>query len=107
MKTNPADKGEENVVAEIYPNVAAVASVYGDADGTYGKFLNASGFPYADDATFLWDQPLAGGHVSVANSSSSGDPDKPTGTGGAVRLEWVGRAFLVPSILLVLGLHFW
>ncbi|KAJ7290691.1 chondroitin AC/alginate lyase [Mycena rebaudengoi] len=99
MTTDPAAKGEQNVFNEILPNVAAVASVYGDADGTYGKFLAASNFPFADDATFLWDQPLAGGHAATESDPSS--PGGPAGKGGAasMRVGWVAAAGLVSSVL--------
>ncbi|KAJ7111643.1 chondroitin AC/alginate lyase [Mycena crocata] len=71
MTTDPAATDEQATTAEIYPNIAAVASVYGDADGKYVKFLSASSFPYADDATFLWDQPLA-----TSGSSARAKPGK-------------------------------
>ncbi|KAJ6537207.1 chondroitin AC/alginate lyase [Mycena vulgaris] len=83
MTTDPSVKDEQNNVAEIYPNIAAIASVYGDPDGKYVKFLNASGFPYADDATFLWDQPLAGGDLST-NTTSGGGSDGKSGKSGAI-----------------------
>ncbi|KAJ7291466.1 chondroitin AC/alginate lyase [Mycena rebaudengoi] len=61
MTVHAADSGEEDLVGEIYPNIAAVASIYGDPDGKYAAFLQ-SNFPvYASDADFLWNQPLAGG----------------------------------------------
>ncbi|KAJ7668176.1 chondroitin AC/alginate lyase [Mycena rosella] len=41
MTTDPAAKGEANITSEIYPNVAAIASAYGDPDGKYVKFLSA------------------------------------------------------------------
>ncbi|KAJ7168938.1 chondroitin AC/alginate lyase [Mycena filopes] len=59
MTTDPSKTGEANVTAEIYPNVAAVASAYGDPDGKYVSFMKAAGFAYADEPTFLWDQPLS------------------------------------------------
>ncbi|KAJ7862137.1 chondroitin AC/alginate lyase, partial [Mycena olivaceomarginata] len=71
MTIDPAASGEQAVVAEIYPNIATIASVYGDPNGDYVKFLTATGFAYADDPTFMWDQPLAGGDpVSSPNNSS-------------------------------------
>ncbi|KAF7331536.1 Chondroitin AC/alginate lyase [Mycena kentingensis (nom. inval.)] len=59
------------VTAEIYPNVAAVASTYGDPDGKYLKFLKESGFPYADDPFFVWEQPLAGGKGSAGTAATT------------------------------------
>ncbi|KAJ7720916.1 chondroitin AC/alginate lyase [Mycena metata] len=76
MTVDPSKSGEGDAVAEIYPNIAAVASEYGDPTGKYVAFLT-KGFPeYPSDADFLWDQPLAGG--SVSNTS---DPKTGTGTG--------------------------
>jgi hypothetical protein len=80
MTTSPASTHETNVTAEIYPNVAAVAATYGDPQGKYAKFLNASGFPYADDASFLWDQPLAGGTLSANSNASPDDSQSHSGS---------------------------
>ncbi|KAF7305632.1 Chondroitin AC/alginate lyase [Mycena chlorophos] len=77
MTVNPAkdaDPGDESyadVVAEIYPNIAAIASTYGDPTGSYVNFLVNSGFPYTDDAFFLWDQPLASGSSSGSGGAAS------------------------------------
>ncbi|KAJ7626085.1 chondroitin AC/alginate lyase [Roridomyces roridus] len=116
MKTDPAATNESNVAIEIYPNVAAVASAYGDAAGAYGSFLNQSaskvvGFNYADDPTFLWDQPLAGGDVDAAkegNHTTAAGPEQTgqtgdKGTNAAVggRIGAFGCFFGV-----VLGLYF-
>ncbi|KAF7303640.1 Chondroitin AC/alginate lyase [Mycena indigotica] len=57
MTVNPAKTQETNVTVEIYPNVAAVAATYGDPSGKYSKFLSSSGFPYMDDAFWVWDHP--------------------------------------------------
>ncbi|KAJ6549081.1 chondroitin AC/alginate lyase [Mycena vulgaris] len=103
MTTDPAAKAEQDNVAEIYPNVAAIASVYGDPSGKYVKFLNASGFAYAEDASFLWDQPLAGGDASAASTSGVGAPS------GAIAAT-VGRSArmcLFSLIFLSLGRQFW
>ncbi|KAJ7450201.1 chondroitin AC/alginate lyase [Mycena latifolia] len=110
MTTDPAAKGEQNVVAEIYPNIAAIASVYGDPDGKYVKFLNASGFPYADDATFLWDQPLAGGDSAVSNNTDPGSGSgSGSGKGGALSsaMGLVGHICLSSLVFISLGLHLW
>jgi hypothetical protein len=107
MTTDPATHDEQDIKAEIYPNIAAIASVYGDPDGKYVKFLKATGFPYADDATFLWDQPLAGGDAS-ANSSSSPDPESSRkGGASSSRVGAVGRACFLTFILLAFGLELW
>ena len=59
---------------ELYPDVAAVAAVYGDAQGKYVEWLkekSQSGF--VSDASFLWDQPLgdAGYAAQLAQNASS------------------------------------
>lgn len=108
MATDPSVKNEEDTKFEIYPHIAAVASVYGDPDGKYGKFLNGSGFAYADDATFLWDQPLSGGHASKTLSSGGKDAGKDGkgGKSGALSIS-VERACFVPVVFLALVFQFW
>ncbi|KAJ7500651.1 chondroitin AC/alginate lyase [Mycena galericulata] len=106
MTVNAAVTQETNVTAELYPNVAAIASAYGDPTGKYVGFLNASGFPYADDATFLWDQPLAGGDSAASNSSGS-----PTGSSGknnearAASVRRVDIICLVSLVVVAFGLQ--
>ncbi|KAG5635945.1 hypothetical protein H0H81_009594 [Sphagnurus paluster] len=57
---------ETTYTTELYPSIAAVASVYGDPEGKYASFL-ANGVPgFALDAYFLWNQPLAGGEAESA-----------------------------------------
>ncbi|KAK7042725.1 chondroitin AC/alginate lyase [Favolaschia claudopus] len=62
MSTDPNAKGESDITAEIYPNVMAVASVYGDSpDGKYVNFLkSANGFAYADDPAFFMESTVGG-----------------------------------------------
>ncbi|KAJ7235728.1 alginate lyase-domain-containing protein [Mycena haematopus] len=110
MTVNPASTHEQATTAEIYPNVAAIASAYGDPDGKYVNFLNASGFRYADDATFLWDQPLAGGDtLSAANGSDTSPPSSGTGgkSGGRAMAIGLGeRLLFLAFILLAPALQF-
>ncbi|KAJ7130403.1 alginate lyase-domain-containing protein [Mycena epipterygia] len=86
MTVDPNKSGEGDAVAEIFPNIAAVASTYGDPDGKYVQFLKARFPEYASDADFLWDQPLAGGSVaavSASNSTKNGTTGTDTGTSAA------------------------
>ncbi|KAJ7218239.1 alginate lyase-domain-containing protein [Mycena haematopus] len=108
MTTNPSATQEANVTAEIYPNVAAVAATYGDPQGKYVQFLSASGFPYADDASFLWDQPLAGPGVSsnstsTSNSNSTAGTSSVTGSSSSFTISSANWTvfFLVPVSLLM------
>jgi len=80
MTINPAATQETNVTEEIYPNVEAVAATYGDPHRKYVNFLQASGFPYADDPSFLWDQPIATVSGSSTGSSSDAKPSPSQGT---------------------------
>ncbi|KAJ6566781.1 alginate lyase-domain-containing protein [Mycena capillaripes] len=110
MTTDPSKNGEANITSEIYPNIAAIASAYGDPDGKYVKFLNSSGFDYASDATFLWDQPLAGGDLLATNGSSGGSGGGSGGADGkggalAAGLGSVERFSCFVAALLGVGLH--
>ncbi|KAJ7734765.1 chondroitin AC/alginate lyase [Mycena maculata] len=100
MTVNPNTHGEGDDVAEIYPNIAAIASTYGDPNGTYVAFLKA-GFPeYAWDADFLWDQPLAGdGVVTTSNSTGSGSG---SGSGKSAASTHRGLGVLSAAILALL-----
>ncbi|KAJ7092858.1 chondroitin AC/alginate lyase [Mycena belliarum] len=104
MTTSPAATSETNVTAEIYPNVAAVAAEYGDPTGKYASFLAASGFPYGQDASFLWDQPLVGGsprQIGSTNPANSGPNTTAPARGAAIRLErW---NWFLSCILLAIG----
>ncbi|GJE86341.1 alginate lyase family protein [Phanerochaete sordida] len=84
--TVPPGPSETSYAAELYPNVAAVAAVYGDPAGTYAAFLaKAEGADYVSDACFFWSQPL--GDSGFAAQLASATPaasvtGKPTvGTG--------------------------
>ncbi|KAJ7507089.1 chondroitin AC/alginate lyase [Mycena galericulata] len=105
MTVNPNTSGEGDAVAEIYPNIAAVASTYGDPDGKYVAFLKA-GFPeYAWDADFLWDQPLAGGAIVTASASNGTKGTSGTGTSSASThrgFEALSVA-IVPLLVAVVG----
>ncbi|KAA1474643.1 chondroitin AC/alginate lyase [Dentipellis sp. KUC8613] len=59
--------------SELFPNVAAVASVYGDPDGKYAKFLAGKEDDYPAEPWFFWLQPLSdsGLHV-VVNTTGTG-----------------------------------
>ncbi|KAJ6588175.1 alginate lyase-domain-containing protein [Mycena capillaripes] len=85
MTVDPNKSDEGYAVAEIYPNIAAIASTYGDPDGKYVAFLKKNFPDYASDADFVWDQPLAGGSVANVSASATDGTTEPksTGTSGA------------------------
>lgn len=102
MTLSPSTSNEEDAAPELFPCVAAVASVYGDPDGKYAAFLSNSESTYAEDAYFLWDQPLAGG--SASNSSSPNQGTSNTKDSGALGvLTRVNYFMLLISGLLVLA----
>lgn len=70
--TIPPGAVEANYVAELYPPVAAVAAVYGDAGGKYSGFLaKAEGAAYVADACFFWSQPLSDSGYAAQLASGS------------------------------------
>ncbi|KAJ7092770.1 chondroitin AC/alginate lyase [Mycena belliarum] len=105
MTVDPNASGEARAVGEIFPNIAAIAATHGDPDGKYVAFL-AKAFPeYASDASFLWDQPLAGGvaatGVSTTNTAGSGAGK---GTSAAVRITGLDAtvlALLVSAVVVL------
>ncbi|KAK7042541.1 chondroitin AC/alginate lyase [Favolaschia claudopus] len=109
MTVNPDASGEGYAVAEIFPNIAAVAATYGDPEGKYVAFLKKTFPEYASDASFLWDQPLAGG--SAVRTGSNGTNSKnATGNGvsGALLDRRVGATQAVgflAALLFAVYLH--
>ncbi|KAJ6625107.1 alginate lyase-domain-containing protein [Mycena sp. CBHHK59/15] len=103
MTVDPNASGEGYAVAEIFPNIAAVAATYGDPDGKYVAFLKKSFPDYASDADFLWDQPLAGGTVATVSTSNGTSSTK--GSSGAVGRR--GSAALPLPLVVVLPASAW
>ncbi|KAJ7700334.1 alginate lyase-domain-containing protein [Mycena rosella] len=102
MTVDPNASGEGYAVAEIFPNIAAVAATYGDPDGKYVAFL-AKAFPeYASDATFLWDQPLKGGSVAEV-TATNGTTGSSTVAGASKRTSVALRHVVVSVFPGVIG----
>ncbi|KAG6834562.1 hypothetical protein H0H93_008923 [Arthromyces matolae] len=85
MTLNAATSNETAYTAELYPSVAAVGAEYGDPAGKYAGFLNAGDPQYAEDAYFLWNQPLAGGEeesaqVAATKTATTGKPQSTSGS---------------------------
>jgi hypothetical protein len=80
MTFTASQSNETAYDSELYPNVAAVAAIYGDADGKYSKWLASRDTNFPSQPYFLWDQPLSnagrtgaatqGGNSSTPNTSS-------------------------------------
>lgn len=81
--TIPATGPDASYVAELYPNIAAVASKYGDPDNKYASFLaKAEGDAYVKDANFFWNQPLSDSGFAKEGSTSTMKAPAATGSSG-------------------------
>ncbi|KAF7297424.1 Chondroitin AC/alginate lyase [Mycena indigotica] len=58
ISTDPGASGETDILAEVYPNLAAVAVVYGDGHRKYANYVDQKGFggAYANEPAVLWAQ---------------------------------------------------
>ncbi|KAF7366808.1 Chondroitin AC/alginate lyase [Mycena sanguinolenta] len=102
---NASDEGE--AIAEIYPNIAAVASTYGDPDGKYVAFLQKVFPEYAWDGDFLWDQPLAGSAGSTDATSNSTTSTTGTKDGsGALAIKALTPLTLIVTLIVGIGAVF-
>lgn len=57
MTVDPGDEEAD----ELYIDVAAVASIYGDKDGKYAKWLGSKAGNYSTEPYFVWNQPFSKG----------------------------------------------
>lgn len=55
MTQNPG----KDTTSELYPNIAAVAAIYGDSHGRYLTFLSDIEPTYPSKPYFLWNQPFS------------------------------------------------
>jgi hypothetical protein len=59
LTLSAAASGEAKYVEELYPNIAAVGSVYGDVGGKYVSFLKQGEATFMGEPYILWNQPFA------------------------------------------------
>ena len=71
MLQTPNLDDEDGPLVEIYPPIAAVASIYGDPDGKYAAFLANGEKTYPYEAYFLWNQPLSNSGLRAAGKPSA------------------------------------
>ncbi|TFK28305.1 hypothetical protein FA15DRAFT_678507 [Coprinopsis marcescibilis] len=109
MTHRAADSGEAEYAIELYPNVAAVASVYGDESGTYLEYLRNEepgfyGEPYFMLSYGTWaaseQTPLPNPSPSQIPKSTSGS--KLTAANGAAAINVIMSRFLQFTLPLVL-----
>lgn len=70
MTISASASKEDDYANELYPDIAAVASVYGDAGGKYAAFLTRAEPQFAQEGFYLWDQPFAEEEGLVPGHSS-------------------------------------
>ncbi|EAU83852.2 hypothetical protein CC1G_09521 [Coprinopsis cinerea okayama7 len=75
MTHSASSSGESQYAAELYPIVAAVASVYGDPDGQYLNFLQENDEGFYAEPYFLWN---SGEWTSDVTSTARPGGPKPT-----------------------------
>lgn len=80
MTISAGASGENEAASELYPNIAAVASVYGDADGKYTAFLTQAEPEFSLEAYYLWNQPFA--EKEGLNSAKSKVPSASSSANG-------------------------
>ncbi|CAE6405612.1 unnamed protein product [Rhizoctonia solani] len=92
---------------ELYPNVAAVAAIYGDADGKYSKWLASRDTNFPSQPYFLWDQPLSnagrtGAATQGGNSSTPNTSSENTGSNNAAKqVVWGKETVWFGSLLTI------
>ncbi|KAF9452091.1 chondroitin AC/alginate lyase [Macrolepiota fuliginosa MF-IS2] len=79
MTISASASKEDNYTSELFPNIVAVASVYGDPDGKYVSFMKQAEPQFAAEADYLWDQPFAV-QEGLASSSTVSSPTPSAGS---------------------------
>lgn len=67
MTVSPGD----DAAAELYPNIASVASVYGDPTGKYASFMAQADNTYPAQPYFFWNQPFSDSNLASATPSAT------------------------------------
>jgi len=63
--------GDEDAT-ELYPSIGAVATVYGDTDGKYAKFLASAEQNYPAQPWYFYNQPLSDSGWVAAHAGGAG-----------------------------------
>ncbi|KAF5314977.1 hypothetical protein D9619_007552 [Psilocybe cf. subviscida] len=64
ITTSAATSKEGKYAEELWPNVASVASVYGDAEGKYLAYLKKNAPGFMSEPYILWNAPFGAGEAS-------------------------------------------
>lgn len=76
------DHDGDGPTEELFPDVAAVASIYGDPNNKYSDFLKNGDPNYPRAPYFLFNQPLSDSGLPAAKPDGTGPAVTPTPTGG-------------------------
>lgn len=71
MTISPNLTNESSHIAELFPDVAAVAAVYGDESGRYADFLRLGAPQYTKQPYYFWYQPRPTNTTSTTPSPTS------------------------------------
>lgn len=108
MTVSPSTSDEVDAAPELFPCVAAIASTFGDPTGKYVSFLQAGDSGYADDAYFLWSQPLAGGDSTpTSQTGQSESTGKVASANGAIDFSAGNDYFFLLATLMLFFSLFW
>jgi hypothetical protein len=101
MTISPSTSQEDDHATELYPNVAVVASVYGDPDGKYATFLDQKEPQFVQEAFYLWNQPFAvkEGLSAAPNNTKPNNNASNSKSSGAVSGRSVNDIGLYTAIL--------
>jgi hypothetical protein len=96
MTFTASTSNETERESDLYPHVAAVASIYGDPDGKYAQWLAGKDKSFPSQPYFLWNQPLSNAGLSGAPTSpvSANTPNDASGLGIRVVLSWLNCLFV-------------
>ncbi|PFH51147.1 hypothetical protein AMATHDRAFT_143319 [Amanita thiersii Skay4041] len=59
MTISAKASNEDSYAEELYPNIGAVAAVYGDPNGKYLTYLQKAEPTFTSEAWYFWNQPFA------------------------------------------------
>ena len=99
--------GEENYVQELFPPIAAIASVFGDPEGKYAAFLKSKDQSYPGSGYYLLanglsdsglTQPTGGSSSGGSGGSSGSGSGSNSGSNAAGRTETGGLVGMVVAL---------
>lgn len=95
MTISPNLTNEGSHIAELFPDVAAVAAVYGDESGRYAEFLQLGAPQYTKQPYYFWYQ------LRPTNTTSTAPPPTSTVSSSSKNLSLLAfvRLFLLLDMI--------